>query len=251
MLFMLFMLFKLVKLPLITSFTILLINSHFVINTKEKPDYFFLSGFSFPNIHDSQDSNQKGKGKAISLIRLYHLPPPHRQLDIIRAITGGSSPQPDTNREPLVSKFKSLTTKLRALKSARVFFGFQCCHLNKDITSPSTSICNIISRIQLTLMSKIWLNLSDLLMSTKPVSIWYISTNVKNVHSWIWKVLFPICKKNVRKMKVFLIFGKNLTLLLPMRRIAINVLFFINYRPVQILTICRICTICTICTIFE
>ena len=51
---------------------------------------FFLSGFSFTNDHDSQ--RQPGKGKAISLISLYHFYPLHRHLDISRAITAESSP---------------------------------------------------------------------------------------------------------------------------------------------------------------
>ena len=49
-----------------------------------------------------------GKGEAISLIPLYHFLPLHSHLDSGRAITAESSPQPDSNREPLVSKHKSL-----------------------------------------------------------------------------------------------------------------------------------------------
>ena len=50
---------------------------------------FFLSGFSFTNIHDSQDS--RGKGRLYLFILLYHFYPLHRHLDISRAITAESS----------------------------------------------------------------------------------------------------------------------------------------------------------------
>ena len=40
----------------------------------------------------------------------------HRHLDISRELTSAHSWKPDSNREPLVSECKSLTTKLRALK---------------------------------------------------------------------------------------------------------------------------------------
>ena len=67
----------------------------------------FVSGFSH-DIHGSQDS--RGKGEVISF---------HRHLDISRTIIADSSPlyiakQPDSNREPLVSERKPLTTKLRS-----------------------------------------------------------------------------------------------------------------------------------------
>ena len=51
--------------------------------------FFFLSGFSFTNIHDSQDS--KGKGEGICLNPLYLLHRLHRHLDISRAITAECS----------------------------------------------------------------------------------------------------------------------------------------------------------------
>ena len=50
---------------------------------------FFLSEFSFTNIHDLQGS--RGRGEAISLIPLYHFHPLQRHLDISRAITAESS----------------------------------------------------------------------------------------------------------------------------------------------------------------
>ena len=51
---------------------------------------FFISWFSFTNIHDSQDSRRKGE--AISLIPLYHFEPLHRHLDNRRTITAESLP---------------------------------------------------------------------------------------------------------------------------------------------------------------
>ena len=51
---------------------------------------FFLSEFSFTNIHESQDC--RGKGKGISLTPHYHFQPLHRHLDISWAITAESSP---------------------------------------------------------------------------------------------------------------------------------------------------------------
>ena len=53
---------------------------------------------------------QQGTGEGISLTPPFYLHPHPRHLDISRAITAESS-----NREPLVSERKSLTTKLRAL----------------------------------------------------------------------------------------------------------------------------------------
>ena len=43
----------------------------------------FDTGFSFKNIHDSQ----QGKGETISLTPLYHFHPSHRHLDISQVIT--------------------------------------------------------------------------------------------------------------------------------------------------------------------
>ena len=54
----------------------------------------FLSGFSFRNIHDSQNSRGRGGGRGIYLTPLYHFHPLHRHLDISQAITAESSPLP-------------------------------------------------------------------------------------------------------------------------------------------------------------
>ena len=51
---------------------------------------FFLSGFSFTTIHNSQDC--KGRGRAFLLTPHDHFHPLRRHLDISRAITAESSP---------------------------------------------------------------------------------------------------------------------------------------------------------------
>ena len=79
--------------------------------------FFFLSGFSFTNIHDSQDSRRGGGYLFNSSLPL--LPasqtPRHWPGDYCTELTCAHSQQPDLNREPLISERKSLTTKLRAL----------------------------------------------------------------------------------------------------------------------------------------
>ena len=83
---------------------------------------FFYSIWVFFHQH-SRFIGQQGKGEGVSLNPLYHFHPLHRHLDNSRAITTGSSllhlcqlsQQPDSNREPLVSESKLLTTKLRTL----------------------------------------------------------------------------------------------------------------------------------------
>ena len=75
---------------------------------------FFLSGFSFTNIHYLQDS--RGRGGYLFNSSL-PLPPASQTLryqpgDYCRELTSAHSQQPHSNREPLVSERKSLTTKL-------------------------------------------------------------------------------------------------------------------------------------------
>ena len=50
--------------------------------------FFFLSGFCFTNIHESQDC--KGRGKGILLTPHYHFHPLHRQLDNGQAVIAES-----------------------------------------------------------------------------------------------------------------------------------------------------------------
>ena len=81
--------------------------------------FFFLSGFSFTTIHDSQDCRRREEG--ISLTPHYPFHPLHRQLviysgDYCRKLTSAHRQQPYSNGEPLVSERKSPTTKLCALK---------------------------------------------------------------------------------------------------------------------------------------
>ena len=67
---------------------------------------FFFSIWVFFHEH-SRFTRQQGKGEGIYLTPLYHF----------HQLTSAHSWQPDSNREPLVSERKSLTTKLRALNS--------------------------------------------------------------------------------------------------------------------------------------
>ena len=78
--------------------------------------FFFPSGFSFTNIHESQDC--WGRRRRFFFNSLLLLPPAsqtlrHQPGDNCRERTSADSKQPDSNREPLVSERKSLTTKLR------------------------------------------------------------------------------------------------------------------------------------------
>ena len=75
--------------------------------------FFFLSGFFFTNTHDSQESRGRGGFLFNSSLPLPHASKTLRyQLgDYCRELTSAQSQQPDSNREPLVSERKSLTTK--------------------------------------------------------------------------------------------------------------------------------------------
>ena len=79
--------------------------------------FFFFSIWVFFHGH-SRFTGQQGKGEATSLTPLYHFDPLHRHLDISRAITAeftsAHSQQLESDREPLVSERKPLTTKLCA-----------------------------------------------------------------------------------------------------------------------------------------
>ena len=61
----------------------------YVVNAWKPLSILFLSGFSFTTIHESQDCRERGEG--IPLTHHYHFHPPHRHLDISRAITAESS----------------------------------------------------------------------------------------------------------------------------------------------------------------
>ena len=61
-------------------------------NASQKNNFsvLFLSGFSFTNIHKSQDS--RGNGEGISITPHHHFHPLHRHLDNSRVITAESPP---------------------------------------------------------------------------------------------------------------------------------------------------------------
>ena len=95
------------------------------LNKSEGKIRLFLSGFSFTNIHDSQDSRRRGR---LLLTFPYHFhfyhfttlrKLRHQPRDYCRKLTSACSQQQDSNREPLVSKRKSLTTKLRSPKKKK------------------------------------------------------------------------------------------------------------------------------------
>ena len=80
--------------------------------------YIFFRVFFFPNIHDSQDSSGR-EGYLFNCCP--PLPPASRALghklgNYCSGFTSTHSWQADSNREPLVSERKSLTTKLCALE---------------------------------------------------------------------------------------------------------------------------------------
>ena len=76
--------------------------------------FFFYLGFLSETFTNHRTA---GEGEGISLTPHYHFHPIHRHLEISRAFATERSllQQPFSNREPLVSERKSLTTILRAL----------------------------------------------------------------------------------------------------------------------------------------
>ena len=76
--------------------------------------FFFLSWFSFTNIHDSQGNRERVGYLFNSSLTL---PPAtqtlrHQPGDYCRKLTSAHSQQPESSREPLGSERRSLTTKL-------------------------------------------------------------------------------------------------------------------------------------------
>ena len=82
--------------------------------------YFFFFIYMWVFFHEhSRIAGLQGKGEGISFTPHYYFHPLHRHLDISWAITAETSAhnqQPDSNREPLISQRKLLTTKLHALR---------------------------------------------------------------------------------------------------------------------------------------
>ena len=79
---------------------------------------FFLSGFSFTNIHNLQDSGVKNRLSLKLLLTTSTRFTDTQALagDYYRELTSTHNKQPDSNWEALVSQCKLVTTKLRALK---------------------------------------------------------------------------------------------------------------------------------------
>ena len=101
--------------------------------TKKKIFFFYLSFLS----RTSTNRRTAGEGRGHFFNSSLPLPPAsqtlrHQPGDYCRELTSAHSQQPDLNREPLVSERKSLTTKLRALKSISSLH--QCLTLYKKST---------------------------------------------------------------------------------------------------------------------
>ena len=85
--------------------------------------FFFLSGFSFTNIHDSQGSRWRGR-----ISPFYHFHLLHRHLDIrksycCRELTSAHSWQPESNMKPLVHAVqKSLFLNLQLVSCTGKYF---------------------------------------------------------------------------------------------------------------------------------
>ena len=82
----------------------------------------FLSGFPFTNIHDSQNSMERG---GYPLNSSLPLPPTsetlrHQPGNYCRELTSTHSQHSELDQEHLVSECKSLTIKLRALNFAAI-----------------------------------------------------------------------------------------------------------------------------------
>ena len=118
---------------------------------------FFFSICVFFHNH-SRIAELQGKLEGFSLTPRYHFHSFHRYLNISRAITAESFTsahrlQSDSNWQPLVSERKSLTTKLRALKSTLEVYAKEN---HTDIISPTkiSMISLQIALVNLTLLSK-------------------------------------------------------------------------------------------------
>ena len=79
---------------------------------------FFLSGFSFTNIHHLQDSRVKKRlsFKLLLTTSICSNNIRHQSVDYCSELISTHSKQPDSNREALISECKLVTIKLRALK---------------------------------------------------------------------------------------------------------------------------------------
>ena len=108
---------------------------------------FFFSTAVFFHDH-SRIPRPQGKGEDISVTPCYHFHPLHRHLRISRAITTGSSPlrivsSRTRTGKPLVSKRKSLTTRLLQILSKQLFCKR---YVNGCIGGSSRFFCNCNSK---------------------------------------------------------------------------------------------------------
>ena len=114
-----------------------------VIIFKPKVSTFFLSGFSFTYIHESQDSRRWREDEGYPFSSFIPLPPASETLryqlgNYCRELTSTYRQQLDSNQKLLVSEHKSLTTKLRALKTFKMFtIFFQLPYINKIVNYSS------------------------------------------------------------------------------------------------------------------
>ena len=85
--------------------------------------FFFQSEFSFTNIRNLQDSRERGRlfiQRPTTSTHFTGTLHRHQPSDSCKdLIYSALSQQPDSNREPMVSERKSLTTNLRALTALR------------------------------------------------------------------------------------------------------------------------------------
>ena len=111
---------------------------------------------------------QQGKGKAISLTPLYHFLPIHQTLrhqpdNYCKELTSAYTLHPNSNREPLVSERKLLTTKLLICVFSCIFMLYY------------NGVCVMsFSTLQETHMEKT--------RSNKTEALW------KSMHMYIWAI---------------------------------------------------------------
>ena len=79
--------------------------------------FVFLSGFSLTNIHDSQSSRERRSYNSALPLKATSQTLRHQLSNYCRELTSGRTQRPDSNREPLNSERKLLTTKLRVLRN--------------------------------------------------------------------------------------------------------------------------------------
>ena len=112
-----------------------------------KKGFFFLSGFSFTNIHESQGCRGRGGHFFTSSLLPYASQTlRHQPSDYCGEFTFAHSQQQHSRREPLASERKSLATKLRALH--KNFKNFTRKHLYWSLFNKAAFLgaCNFIKK---------------------------------------------------------------------------------------------------------